>query len=80
MRKLAGEISLRGMTRDDARASRRAQSGVRSSVEAPKPFTFRYAPAGKEFRLELRFRRSNVAREEIAEALREVAGAVEEGE
>jgi ParB family chromosome partitioning protein len=80
MRKLAGEIGLRGMTRDDARASRRAQAGVRASGEVLKPFTFRYAPAGKEFKLELKFRRSNVARKQIVEALRDIAAEVEKGE
>ena len=80
MRRLAGEIGLRGMTRDDARASRRAQTGSRPSGTLPKPFTFRYTPSGKEFRLELRFRRSSVARKDIAEALRAVAGEVEQGE
>lgn len=77
MRKLTGEISLRGMTRDDARASRRAQAGTHSSGGLPRPFTFRYVPASKEFKLELKFRRSNVARKRIAEALRDVAEEVE---
>jgi ParB family chromosome partitioning protein len=79
MRKLAEEISLRGMTRDDARASRRAQTGTQTPDRLPKPFTFRYVPTSKEFRLELKFRRSTVARKQIAEALREAAEEVEKG-
>lgn len=79
MKRLADEISLRGMTRDDARASRRAQGGGRAVGEPPKPFTFRFVPDNKEFKVELKFRRSNVARKEIAEALREAAEEVEKG-
>jgi ParB family chromosome partitioning protein len=77
MRRMAAEIALRGMTRDDARASRRAQSGARHAVSSSRPFTFRYAPPGKEFKLELRFRRSEVDRQQIASALREAAEKLE---
>jgi ParB family chromosome partitioning protein len=77
MRKITEEIVLRGMTRDDARASRRARSWGEGTSAAARPFTFRYTPPGKEFKLELRFRRSQVERRQIAEALREAAGKVE---
>jgi ParB family chromosome partitioning protein len=79
MRQITEEIALRGMTRDDARASRRAQSGGgrNAMASASRPFTFRYAPPGKEFRLELRFRRSEVDRQQIAAALREAAEKLE---
>src|ERR1051325_8316360 len=43
MRQLAEEITLRGMTRDDARASRRLRMGGSSaSNSSAKPYTFRY--------------------------------------
>jgi ParB family chromosome partitioning protein len=77
MRRVTEEIVLRGMTRDEARASRRASVGDSQSSSLPKPFTFRYAHPGREFKLELRFRRSEVDRQRIAAALREAADKVE---
>lgn len=77
MRRVTEEIVLRGMTRDEARASRRAGAGNSQSPTSPKPFTFRYAHPGREFRLELRFRRSEVDSQRIAAALREAADKVE---
>jgi ParB family chromosome partitioning protein len=70
MRRIAEEIVTRGMTRDDARASRRSLSttSVRAS---PLPYIFRYVSPNKEFRLELRFRCSNVEDKEIITALQE---------
>jgi ParB family chromosome partitioning protein len=79
MRRIAEEIALRGMTRDDARASRRAQTGAGRTDAAPKPYSFRYVPPGKEFKLELRFRRSVVDRRQVAAALREAADKLEKG-
>jgi ParB family transcriptional regulator, chromosome partitioning protein len=76
MRHMTEEIARRGMTRDDARAKRRAQSLTRSSAVST-PYTFRYAPPGKEFKLELRFRRSEVDRSQVAAALREAAEKIE---
>jgi ParB family chromosome partitioning protein len=78
MRRAAEEIALKGMNRDDARASRKAQSGSRNaSKPSSGPFTFRYMAPGREFRIELRFRRSMVDRQGIASALREAANNVE---
>lgn len=78
MRRITEEIALRGMTRDDARASRRAQSGVaNAAASTPKPFTFRYTSPGKQFKLEVRFRRSEVDRQQLAAALREAAEKLE---
>ena len=77
MRRMAEEIALRGMTRDDARASRRADVGGSSADSSVRPFIYRYAPRGKEFKIELRFRRSEVDRQQIAAALREAADRVE---
>jgi ParB family chromosome partitioning protein len=77
MRRITEDIALRGMTRDDARASRRAQIGGHSAQTSPKPYSFRYVPPGKEFKLELRFRRSVVDRQQIAAALREAADKLE---
>jgi ParB family chromosome partitioning protein len=80
MRRVTEEIELRGMTRDEARASRRASSGSSPSAISTKPFTFRYAPPGREFKLELRFRRSEVDRQRIVAALREAADKLDSSE
>ncbi len=52
-----------GMTRDEAR---RARAQKRSR---PKPYSFRYQPPGREFSLEVKFRRSSVALQEVLQAL-----------
>ena len=72
MRRLATQITSRGLTREDAREVRRQEMGPRIAPET-KPFTYKYVSPKKEFSLELRFRRSEVDAEEIAEALRSVA-------
>jgi ParB family chromosome partitioning protein len=79
MRSLVEEITARGMTRDDARAVRRrkAAAAPHGAVKSA-PYTFRYLSPGKEFRLELRFRRTQVRRAEIAAALRSVAEGLED--
>src|SRR5438874_5985616 len=59
MRRLAKQITSRGMTRDDAREVRRQEAGPRLTPEL-KPYTFKYASPKKDFNLEVRFRRSQV--------------------
>ncbi len=76
MRRLAKEIAARGLNRDDAREVRRREMGPRVTPEA-RPFTFKYAAPGREFSLEVRFRRSQVEAFEIAEALRSAAENIE---
>jgi ParB family transcriptional regulator, chromosome partitioning protein len=71
MEKVAEEIALRGMTRDDVRASRRAKTLGTAVADTRRPFTYRYESPDKEFRVELKFRRSNVELERIVGALRE---------
>jgi ParB family transcriptional regulator, chromosome partitioning protein len=78
MRRLTEEIASRGMTRDDARASRRLRMGGGSpGSSSAKPYTFRYVSPGKEFRLVLQFRKTEVGRHQIAAALHEAAEKVE---
>jgi ParB family chromosome partitioning protein len=74
---MAEEITLRGMTRDDARATRRTQSGGAVPDPSAKPFIYRYRSPGREFKIELKFRRSEVERQQIAAALREAAEKLE---
>lgn len=76
MRRLAKDITSRGLTREDAREVRRQEAGPRVAPEI-KPYTYKYVAPKKEFSLELRFRRSQVDPDEIAEALRSVADSLE---
>jgi ParB family chromosome partitioning protein len=70
MLRMAEEIASRGMTRDDARQARRARFGGGRVAATATPFTYRYASPGKDYKLELRFRRSKVEAKEVAAALR----------
>jgi len=72
MRRLAKEVTSKGLTREDAREVRRQEMGPRIAPEA-KPFTYKYSSPKKEFTLEIRFRRSQVEAGEIADALRSAA-------
>lgn len=76
MRRLATEIASRGLTRDDAREVRRQEMGPRVTPEL-KPYTFKYTSPGKEFSLEVRFRRSTVDVGDVAAALRLAAKSIE---
>ena len=82
MRRLAEQIATRGLTRDDARRERRSEAKVlrkRKGGQA-KPFTYRYVAPGKEYRLELSFRRTSVERKDLAAALRAAADKIEKDE
>jgi ParB family chromosome partitioning protein len=70
MAQMADEIIARGMTRDDARATRRAQGSAGTEKAAAKPYVFRFSPPKKEFKLELRFRRSKASTEDVLAALK----------
>lgn len=79
MLRLASQIATRGLTRNDAREVRRQEMGPRVTADT-KPFTFKYASPGKEFTLEIRFRRSQVELEDVAAALRIAARNIENNE
>jgi ParB family chromosome partitioning protein len=74
MHKMAQEITAQGLTRDEARATRRAQ--VEGGLKEV-PFMFRYISPDKEYRLELRFRQPAVRRSAVVAALRAAAQSVE---
>jgi ParB family chromosome partitioning protein len=80
MGKMIEAIALRGLTRDDARQTRRLQSGHRATVVHAKPFTYRYVSPGKEYRVDLKFKKSRVERAELAGALRRLAEKIESDE
>lgn len=78
MRRLAKQITSRGLTREDAREVRRQEMGPRIAAET-KPYTFKYASPKKDFTLEVRFKRSNVDTHDVAQALRSVAKSIDGG-
>ena len=77
MIRMAEEVVTRNLTRDDARQVRRVETGVKSPAS---PYVYRYAAPANEYKLELRFRRSQVEKSEICAALRAAANKLEEDE
>lgn len=81
MQSLIQEVSERGLTRDEARAVRRArQNNEEPPQKAPQPYVFRYNPPGSEVKLEMRFRRPEVERKDLIKALRNVLESLEREE
>ena len=72
MAQLTGEIINRGMTRDDARASRRSLTRVNRDKASAGPYIFRYSSPQKDFKLELRFRRSQASSQDVLAALKQI--------
>lgn len=70
MRDLVRRFALGIVNREQARAERNPDKKLRQTV-------FRYVPPAKEFKLVLKFRKSNVAREEIIAALRRILETLE---
>ena len=70
MRDLVRRFALGLVNREQARAERNPE-------KKPRPAVFRYVPPAKEFKLVLKFRKSNVAREEIIAALRRILETLE---
>jgi ParB family chromosome partitioning protein len=77
MIRMAEEVVTRNLTRDDARQVRRVETGVKTPAS---PYVYRYAAPANEYKLELRFRRSQVDKSEICAALRAAANKLEEDE
>jgi ParB family transcriptional regulator, chromosome partitioning protein len=75
---LVEQIVSKGMTRDDARQARRKQLGIVQD-QSRQPYVYKYSAPGKEFKLELKFRKSNVDSAEVIEALKMAVAAIEKG-
>lgn len=64
MKELIQKIQRQGLTRDQVRkAAKTTQKG------RPKPFNYRFQPTGKEFTLEVKFRRTQVELVEVQKAI-----------
>ena len=70
MKTMAEQIAEQGLTRDGARKARRAYV---DPTGASEPYIYRYEPAGREFKLEVKFKKSNISAEELFEALNAAA-------
>src|SRR5437016_3303793 len=70
MRTMAEQIAEQGLTRDGARKARRAYV---DPTGASEPYVYRFEPPGREFKLEVKFKKSNISAEELFEALNAAA-------
>src|SRR2546425_1977464 len=75
MRTMAEQIAEQGLTRDGARKARRAYVDPTGSSE---PFVFKYEAPGREFRVEVKFKKADVSAEELFEALNDAAQNIDE--
>jgi ParB family chromosome partitioning protein len=70
MRVMAEQIASEGLTRDGARKARRA---FIDPTGASEPYIYRYEAPGREFKVEVKFKKSNISAEELFEALNAAA-------
>jgi len=75
MRTMAEQIAEQGLTRDGARKARRAYV---DPTGASEPYVYRYEAPGREFKVEVKFKRPNVSAEELFEALNAAAGNIDD--
>jgi ParB family chromosome partitioning protein len=69
------EIEQAGLTRDDVRKMKGKDN---QAVGRPRGFLFRFKPQDSKFSLNIRFRRSEVSKDEIIQTLRDLIGQLEE--
>ena len=69
MAKMIEEIGRSGLTRDEVR---KLKNREKKGPGRPKGFVFNFRPADNKFSLNLRFRRSEVSKEEVIRTLREL--------
>ena len=75
MRVMAEQIASEGLTRDGARKARRA---FIDPTGASEPYIYRYEAPGREFKVEVKFKKSNISAEELFEALNAAAQNIDE--
>jgi ParB family transcriptional regulator, chromosome partitioning protein len=69
MHDMVMQIAHSGLTRDEARRVRQEENDAASR---PRPYTFDYHSPDDSYHLRIQFRRSQISRDELASALREV--------
>jgi len=67
-------IAQAGLTRDEARRERQEE---KNAGPRPQPFIFNFRPENEAFRLRIQFRKSNVSRSELIDALRNLLETLE---
>ena len=75
MRAMAEQIAAEGLTRDGARKARRA---FIDPTGASEPFVYRYESPGREFKVEVKFKKANISAEELFDALNAAAQNIDE--
>jgi ParB family chromosome partitioning protein len=75
MRSMAEQIAAEGLTRDGARRARKAYI---DPTGASEPYVFRYEAPGREFKVEVKFKKANISAEELFEALNAAAQNIDE--
>jgi len=76
MRVMAEQIASEGLTRDGARKARKAYI---DPTGASEPYVYRYEAPGREFKVEVKFKKANISAEELFEALNAAAQNIDEG-
>ena len=74
MLEMVERIARGGMTREEARTERRAESDL---AARPRPFRFHYEPETKAFRLSIQFQKSQISKAEVVLALRAALSEIE---
>ena len=75
MQAMAEQIAAEGLTRDGARRARKAYI---DPTGASEPYVYRYESPGREFKVEVKFKKSNISAEELFEALNAAAQGIDE--
>jgi ParB family chromosome partitioning protein len=75
MRAMAEQIGSEGLTRDGARKARRA---FVDPTGASEPYVYRYEAPGREFKVEVKFKKANISAEELFDALNAAAQNIDE--
>jgi ParB family chromosome partitioning protein len=76
MTEMVHRISQGGLTRDEARKSRKDETGA---PPRPQPFIYNYEAEDGSFTMRLQFRKSHVSHDELAAAVRAVLRRLESG-
>src|SRR6266436_4043818 len=75
MRTMAEQIGTEGLTRDGARKARKAYI---DPTGASEPYVYRYEAPGREFKVEVKFKKGSISAEELFEALNAAAQNIDE--
>jgi ParB family transcriptional regulator, chromosome partitioning protein len=75
MQAMAEQIAAEGLTRDGARRARKAYV---DPTGASEPYVYRFEAPGREFKVEVKFKKADISAEELFEALNAAAQNIDE--